>query len=60
MKKRNKRSDIMAHVELAPLTESILAQMGRKGANIRERLASLYRQRACIDHRDEDYRDNSS
>lgn len=47
MKKRNKRADIMAHVELAPLTENILAQMGREGAKIRERLTVFYRQRAC-------------
>jgi hypothetical protein len=50
MKKRNKRTDIMAHMELAPLTEQILAQMGQEGANIRKRLTVFYRQRACPDH----------
>ncbi|MFZ5447803.1 MAG: hypothetical protein ACOZFS_04090 [Thermodesulfobacteriota bacterium] len=49
MKKRNKRTDIMAHVELAPLTEQILAQMGQEGANIRQRLKIFYRQRAARD-----------
>jgi hypothetical protein len=46
MKKRNKRTNIMAHVDLAPLTEQILAQMGQKGANIRKRLKIFYRQRS--------------
>ncbi len=49
MRKRNKRTDTMAHVELAPLTETILAQMGQEGADIRKRLAVFYRQRACKD-----------
>jgi hypothetical protein len=44
--KRNKRTDLMAHVELTPLTEQILAQMGQAGATIRKRLQSFYRQRA--------------
>ena len=61
MKKRNKRTDIMAHVELAPLTETILAQMGQEGASIRERLTVFYRQRACRDQWcDEKIPDNSS
>jgi hypothetical protein len=61
MKKRNKRTDIMAQVELAPLTESILAQMGQEGANIRKKLKVFYRQRTCTDHcRVEDYPDSSS
>jgi hypothetical protein len=61
MKKRNKRTDIMVHVELAPLTESILAQMGQEGANIRKKLKVFYSQRTCTDHcRVEDYPDSSS
>jgi hypothetical protein len=34
MKKRNKRTEIMAHEDLSPLTEEILARMGQEGANI--------------------------
>jgi hypothetical protein len=61
MKKRNKRTEIMAHVELAPLTESILAEMGQEGATIRERLTVFYRRRACKDPWPlEEYSDNSS
>jgi hypothetical protein len=50
MKKRNKRTDILAHIELAPLTEQILAQMGQEGAIIRNRLKIFYSQRAGRDH----------
>ena len=50
MKKRNKRTDILAHVELAPITEQILAQMGQEGADIRRRLTVFYRQRASKDN----------
>jgi hypothetical protein len=46
MKKRNRRTDIMVHLELAPLTEQILAQMGQEGVNIRKRLKVFYRRRA--------------
>jgi hypothetical protein len=46
MKKRNKRTEIKAHMELAPLTEHILGAMGREGDNIRKRLRMFYRQRA--------------
>lgn len=46
MRKRNKRTEIMAHIELAPLTEHILATMGQEGDSIRKRLQVLYRQRA--------------
>ncbi len=61
MKKRNKRTEIMAHMELAPLTEQILAQMGQEGATIRRRLKSFYHQRACKDHcRTEEYLEYSS
>jgi len=44
--KRNKRTEIMAHEEIMPLTEHILAQMGTEGANIRKRLKIFYRRRA--------------
>jgi hypothetical protein len=47
MKKRNKRTEIMAHMDLAPLTEQILARMGQEGATIRRRLMNFYHQRAC-------------
>ncbi len=59
MKKRNRRTDIMARVELAPLTEQILAQMGPEGATIRKRLKIFYGQRACKEQSDfEECRDN--
>jgi hypothetical protein len=44
--KRNKRTETMAHQDLTPLTEFILAQMGDEGAKIRERLKNLYRRRS--------------
>lgn len=43
--KRNKRTIIMAHEELTPLTEHVLAQMGKEGNAIRRRLKSFYRER---------------
>ena len=43
--KRNKRTTILAHEDLAPLTEQILATMGKEGLAIRERLKSFYRSR---------------
>ena len=43
--KRNKRTVTMGHVDLTPLTEHILAQMGDEGVDIRERLKNLYRRR---------------
>ena len=46
MKKRNKRTEITAHLELAPMTEHILAKMGQEGDTIRKRLQLFYRQRA--------------
>ena len=46
MRRRNKRTEIMAHIELAPLTEHILANMGPEGESIRKRLKMLYRERA--------------
>ena len=60
MKKRNRRTDSMAHVGLAPLTEQILTQMGPEGASIRKRLKVFYGQRACKEQSDfEEFRDNS-
>jgi len=44
--KRNKRTEVMAHEQLTPLTEQILAEMGQEGAAIRRRLKIFYRQRA--------------
>jgi hypothetical protein len=44
--KRNKKTLILAHEELTPLTEHILAKMGKEGAHIRQRLKSFYRERA--------------
>lgn len=46
--KRNKRTVILAHEELTPLTERILSQMGKDGAVIRKRLKSFYRERAML------------
>ena len=46
MMKRSKRTEIMAHENLTPLTEQILAQMGEEGANIRKRLVKFYRNRS--------------
>lgn len=51
--KRNKRTVILAHEELTPLTERILSQMGKDGAVIRKRLKSFYRERAM--HKDSPY-----
>lgn len=44
--KRNKRTTVIAHEDLAPLTEHILSQMGKEGMTIRKRLKSFYRTRA--------------
>jgi hypothetical protein len=61
MKKRNKRTEIMAPKELAPLTEQILAQMGQEGATIRRRLKIFFQQRVNRDPgRVEEYLENSS
>ncbi|MFW6123375.1 MAG: hypothetical protein ACOC6L_03975 [Thermodesulfobacteriota bacterium] len=43
--KRNKRTTVLAHEDLAPLTEHILAKMGEEGLTIRKRLKSFYRHR---------------
>jgi hypothetical protein len=47
--KRNKRTMIMAHEELTPLTEHILSQMGNEGSSIRKRLKMFYRERTTTD-----------
>ncbi len=44
--KRNKRTVTMAHEDLTPLTEHILAQMGDDGVDIRERLKRFFRRRS--------------
>lgn len=44
--KRNKRTTILAHEDLAPLTENILNKMGKEGLAIRKRLKTFYRTRA--------------
>ncbi len=49
MKKRNKRTVCMATVDLTPLTEQILAQMGQEGVIIRKRLKTFYRERVRED-----------
>lgn len=43
--KRNKRTTILAHEDLTPLTEHILAKMGKEGLAIRKRLKTFYRTR---------------
>ena len=43
--KRNKKTVFLAHEELMPLTEHILANMGKEGNLIRRRLKSFYRER---------------
>jgi hypothetical protein len=44
--KRNKRTTVLAHEDLAPLTEHILAAMGKEGHTIRKRLKNFYRTKA--------------
>ncbi|MFA5110550.1 MAG: hypothetical protein WC443_04005 [Desulfobaccales bacterium] len=59
--KRNKRTEIMAHEELTPLTEFILAQMGTEGANIRKRLKKFYRRRGSKEQcRYEEHREKNA
>ena len=43
--KRNKRTTILAHEDLTPLTEHILTKMGKEGLAIRKRLKTFYRTR---------------
>jgi hypothetical protein len=44
--KRNKRTTVMAHEDLTPLTEHILTTMGKEGSAIRKRLKTFYRNRS--------------
>jgi hypothetical protein len=44
--KRNKRTTVLAHEDLTPLTEHILTKMGKEGHAIRKRLKTFYRARA--------------
>jgi hypothetical protein len=46
--KRNKKTVIIAHEELTPLTEHILTKMGKEGSMIRQRLKSFYRERNLV------------
>ena len=43
--KRNKRTTVLAHEDLTPLTEHILTKMGKEGLAIRKRLKNFYRTR---------------
>jgi hypothetical protein len=54
--KRNKRTVIMSHEDLTPLTEHILAQMGDEGVYIREQLKKLYRRRSI--HNPQDFQEH--
>jgi hypothetical protein len=61
MKKRNRRTVIMANVKLAPLTEQILNQMGPEGADIRKRLKIFYGKRSYNEQSDfEEFKHNFS
>lgn len=46
--KRNKKTVFLAHEELTPLTEHVLAKMGQEGDLIRRRLKSFYREKALL------------
>ncbi|MBW1991986.1 MAG: hypothetical protein JRI59_07720 [Deltaproteobacteria bacterium] len=46
--KRNKKTVILAHEDLTPLTEHILAKMGEEGRIIRRRLKAFYRERSSV------------
>ncbi len=52
--KRNKKTQVMAHEDLAPLTEHILAKMGKEGLAIRKRLKHFYREKALFNQMDID------
>jgi hypothetical protein len=43
--KRNRRTVVLGHEELTPLTEHILSRMGPAGSDIRKRLVRFYRER---------------
>ena len=47
--KRNKRTEVVANVRLAPLTDKILTKMGSEGSVIRQRLRRFYRERSISD-----------
>jgi len=51
--KRNKRTMVMAHEELTPLTEHILNQLGHEGSSIRKRLKLFYRERTLNEQLEE-------
>jgi len=44
--RRNKRTVVRAHEELAPLTERILSRMGPEGTEVRARLQDFFQERA--------------
>jgi hypothetical protein len=46
---RNKRTVVLAHADLAPLTERILSRMGPEGEVMRTRLKHFLRERALPD-----------
>ena len=43
--KRNKKTEVVAHGKLDPLTDQILAKMGQDGTAIRQRLKRFYEER---------------
>ena len=43
--KRNKKTEVVAHGEMTPLTDQILAKMGPEGIAIRQRLKRFYEER---------------
>ena len=43
--KRNKKTEVVAHGKLTPLTDQILAKMGQDGTAIRQRLKRFYEER---------------
>ena len=47
--RRNKRTVVLAHEDLAPLTERILSRMGPEGEVMRTRLKHFLRERALPD-----------
>ncbi len=44
--KRNKQTVVVADERLSPMTENILAKMGREGIVLRQMLQSFYHERA--------------
>ena len=45
MKKRNKRTTVLADFQISPLTNHILARMGQEGLIIRHRLKRFFQDR---------------